>query len=192
MKGSRMNLCYILDWSYLIAKARIVTSTYWRDVSHLNGYQVSFGTLSQTNAMSGMDPNTAEEVTSRGLWYVIFISSSLAVNSWCLILLSRTGNFSEYVQPAITKSVYQERLELEDLDASFDTSHNHEESHPLFPADTIRYWSDYNRLFYLPRSVQKVPDLADWDSADRSWDEGKDLFEKFNDVRIFLCSSSVI
>jgi len=52
---------------------------------------------------------------------------------------------------------------------------------------TIRYWSDYNRVDYHPRSIQKLPDLLDWDLGMGDWAAGKEEFDKYNNqVNRFL------
>lgn len=50
--------------------------------------------------------------------------------------------------------------------------------------DGIRYWSDFNRAYYAPRTVQKLPDPADWETTDGNWKSGQDAFSRFNEVTI--------
>lgn len=53
---------------------------------------------------------------------------------------------------------------------------------PPLRASDIRYWSDFNRVYYLPRSIHKLPDLADWETADGDWQGGKETFSRYNSV----------
>lgn len=68
-------------------------------------------------------------------------------------------------QPAIPQSDYQKNL-----DAGFPA--------PQLTTETVRYWSDYNRLFYHPRSIVQ---LNDYELNSRimpfeDWSVGEDLF----------------
>jgi hypothetical protein len=54
---------------------------------------------------------------------------------------------------------------------------------PPLRASEVRYWSDYNRVYYLPRSIHKLPDLADWETTDGDWQGGKETFLRYDSVR---------
>jgi protein misato len=60
---------------------------------------------------------------------------------------------------------------------------------PLLASD-VRYWSDYNRVHYLPRSIHKLPDLADWEAAEGDWQGGKEAFLRYDSVSSPLESST--
>ena len=45
-----------------------------------------------------------------------------------------------------------------------------------------RYWSDFNRVFYIPRSLQQVPDLPEWEANKGNWGLGKDVCERYDMV----------
>ncbi|KAF9555209.1 tubulin nucleotide-binding domain-like protein [Agrocybe pediades] len=45
----------------------------------------------------------------------------------------------------------------------------------------IRYWSDFSRVYYLPRSLQKIPDPPDWETDNLNWAAGQELFERYNE-----------
>ncbi|KAI9441461.1 tubulin nucleotide-binding domain-like protein [Lactarius indigo] len=47
---------------------------------------------------------------------------------------------------------------------------------PPLCASDVRYWSDYDRVYRLPRSIHKLPDLADWEAAEGDWRAGKEAF----------------
>lgn len=59
---------------------------------------------------------------------------------------------------------------------------------PPLVASDVRYWSDYNRVYYIPRSIHKLPDLADWETAEGDWQAGKESFLRYDSVRL-LCRS---
>ncbi|KAH7080898.1 protein DML1 [Paraphoma chrysanthemicola] len=68
---------------------------------------------------------------------------------------------------AIPPSTYQEHL-----DAGLDP--------PALNSSSVRYWSDYSRVFYHPKSIVQ---LSEFDVNDKlmpfeKWDVGMDLFEK--------------
>ena len=46
----------------------------------------------------------------------------------------------------------------------------------------IRYWSDFTRIYYLPRSLQKLPDSPEWGSTDLGWIQGHEMFTRHNEV----------
>ena len=85
----------------------------------------------------------------------------------------RTGNVDEYKQTPIQQSKYHSQLEYQ-----VDEDHNpdHKEGEP-----EIRYWSDFNRLYYTPRSIQRLPDTADWENVESDWVGGRETFQRFNE-----------
>ena len=58
-------------------------------------------------------------------------------------------------------------------------------------ASETRYWSDYDRVYYHPRSLQRLPDIPDYENAEGDWQGSLETFTKFNDVRK-IGSSSLI
>ncbi|KAJ7258754.1 mtDNA inheritance protein Dml1 [Mycena haematopus] len=125
-------------------------------------HKAQFGTLSQANALFGMDA-TAEEQT---LW------SEDAV---------------EYKQEPVSKSHYQTDMEQFDMTAGYASS-------AAIQPEDIRYWSDFNRLFYVPRTIQKVPDIPEWEDAEGNWTGGHEMFTRYDEetglmegpLRLFL------
>lgn len=101
----------------------------------------------------------------------------------------RNGSVVEYKQDPINKSRYQEQLE-EELLSMYPNKLEPEPTHPdpfVVDESTVRYWSDYNRVDYHPRSIQKLPDLPDWDLGTGDWASGKEEFDKYNNqVNRFL------
>jgi hypothetical protein len=47
---------------------------------------------------------------------------------------------------------------------------------------TIRYWSDFSRVYYAPRTVQKLPDTGDWEDLDGNWQVGQETFVRYNEA----------
>lgn len=93
---------------------------------------------------------------------------------------TRDGSVAEYKQDPVDKSRYQEQLEEELL---FTSPGDPEPTQPdpfVVDESTVRYWSDYNRVDYHPRSIQKLPDLPDWGLGTEDWVTGKETFEKCN------------
>ncbi|KAF5362647.1 hypothetical protein D9758_009615 [Tetrapyrgos nigripes] len=100
-----------------------------------------------------------------------------------------TGPTAEYKQRQVATSPYQTKL------AS--TPDGIEEFSPN-PKD-VRYWSDFNRVFYHPRSLCMLPDLPDWQDPEGDWTHGVETFSRYNQetdlmessVRLFLeeCNS---
>jgi len=94
----------------------------------------------------------------------------------------RAGSVIEYKQDPVNKSRYQEQLE----EVLLFTPSNGLGSGPTHPdpfvvdESTVRYWSDYNRVNYHPRSIQKLPDLPDWDLGMGDWTAGKEAFDKYS------------
>jgi len=94
----------------------------------------------------------------------------------------RDGNVVEYKRGSVVKSRYHEQLEEELLFAPPNIPESDPSQPDPFAVDesTIRYWSDYNRVDYHPRSIQKLPDLLDWDLGLGDWVAGKETFDKQN------------
>lgn len=56
----------------------------------------------------------------------------------------------------------------------------------------FRYWSDYGMAYYHPRSMQRLPDLPEWEDSDGDWGNGRDMFERHNEVCFLESSSSTL
>ncbi|KAH8114858.1 tubulin domain-containing protein [Phellopilus nigrolimitatus] len=123
----------------------------------VNFIQGNFGPLSKHNELYSDTPEAGQSSLSEGLWSEEF----------------RNGPVVEHRQDPISKSEYQQRLERGEEEEAEDGS---EVSKPLKP----RFWSDYNRVFYIPRSIQAVPDLPDWEASKDDWNYGRGVFERFN------------
>lgn len=118
----------------------------------------NFGTLARCNALGNMG-EVPEELTE-SLW---------------------SGSIVEYRQDPIPKSTYRSLMEHET-----GSNHSEEALHDSTPqlvqgAGDIRYWSDFNRVYYLPRSLQKLPDPSEWELTDPGWIQGQEMFTRHNE-----------
>lgn len=107
------------------------------------------------------------------------LAATLAMN---LIGHTRDGGVVEYKQGLVEKSRYQEQLEEELIFASSNGPDPDSTQPDPFAVEesTVRYWSDYNRVDYHPRSIQKLPDLPDWDLGMTDWVAGRETFDGCN------------
>ncbi|KAF7976565.1 hypothetical protein HWV62_6233 [Athelia sp. TMB] len=120
----------------------------------------NFGTLSK-DLLSQDD--SSQDDTGTNLWYVLSPSHRARADD------RRNGDVVEYRQPAIEKSPYHDKLDNDGEDADGDD------------APAVRYWSDFNRLYYPPKTVQKLPDVADWEDKEGDWEDGRALFRRFDE-----------
>ena len=101
----------------------------------------------------------------------------------------RNGTTVEYRQDPIPKGDYQRQLEDESYEES-DDEHDKELVKGInFPIQTdrvVRYWSDYNRVYYVPRSIQQLPELPDWEVHEGNWSYGRETFERYVSVSASL------
>ncbi|KAI0632877.1 tubulin domain-containing protein [Trametes polyzona] len=98
------------------------------------------------------------------------------------------GGVVEYRQEPVPKSAYQTRLD--------EAESGEPEGDDDDAADTsnIRFWSDYSRVYYHPRSAQKLPDISEWQRTQGEWAVSKETFANYehehevmeNDVRFFV------
>lgn len=92
----------------------------------------------------------------------------------------RNGDIVECKQDLIPKSAYQSHMEA---GSTLPEETPLDSSPRLFQgAGDIRYWSDFDRVYYLPRSLQKLPDPPEWKSTDLGWDQGHEMFTRHNEV----------
>ncbi|KAI0759132.1 tubulin nucleotide-binding domain-like protein [Fomes fomentarius] len=99
------------------------------------------------------------------------------------------GGVVEHRQDPVVRIEYQRRLEEGEPreDNKGDAEHTTE-------ASNIRFWSDYNRVYFHPRTLQKLPDLADWETPNGDWSATRETFLKHeaehelveNEVRLFV------
>jgi hypothetical protein len=85
--------------------------------------------------------------------------------------LYRNGNVIEYKQDPIPETKYHNQIQHDYEKAS------HQDGEP-----EVRYWSDFNRLYYAPKTVQRLPDIADWENAEGNWQEGRDTCKRLDEV----------
>ncbi|KAI0684692.1 tubulin domain-containing protein [Cytidiella melzeri] len=80
------------------------------------------------------------------------------------------GEVVEYRQDQIPPSQHHAELDVEE-----------EISRPGTGHASPRYWSDYNLVYYHPRSVQRLPDVPDWEDAEGDWISNSEMFEKYDE-----------
>ncbi|KAG6864460.1 hypothetical protein C0991_009322 [Blastosporella zonata] len=56
--------------------------------------------------------------------------------------------------------------------------------------EDIRYWSDFNRVYYVPRTVQKIPDPAEWENISGDWNQSHIAFSRYDEVGSLVSSVS--
>jgi hypothetical protein len=44
----------------------------------------------------------------------------------------------------------------------------------------IRSWPDFTRVYYTPRTVQKLPDAAEYENIEGDWQRGQEEFSRYN------------
>ncbi|KAF8559903.1 tubulin nucleotide-binding domain-like protein [Imleria badia] len=69
----------------------------------------------------------------------------------------------------IPRSEYHSRLDLEEDDS--------EQAEPI--TTKIRYWSDFSRVFFDPKSIQAVPDTPELVEGD--WNTSRETFSRYDD-----------
>lgn len=95
----------------------------------------------------------------------IVLRSSCSCRKAVLTVLYRDGKEVVQQQTQIPQSEYQKNLD-EGLPA------------PQLSPETVRYWSDFNRVFYHPRSVIQLNDyeLNSRTTPFEDWDVGEEFF----------------
>jgi hypothetical protein len=93
----------------------------------------------------------------------------------------RAGGVVEYRREKVPQSKYQRRMdaETEELDDAKGPSVESNDD-----VGSIRYWSDFSRVYYLPRSLQKLPDPPEWEESSLNWTQGQESFKRFNEVAL--------
>ncbi|KAF8055192.1 mtDNA inheritance protein Dml1 [Lyophyllum atratum] len=133
-------------------------------------YKANFGTLAKSNALLGTNEDELPTEDSPVIW---------------------NGEVTEYKQDAISKSAYHSSLEesddTKDIEKSGDVDGDTSQ-------EDVRYWSDFNRVYYIPRTIQQIPDPAEWENPDGDWNLGQTLFARYDEdhgvmegsLRLFL------
>ena len=111
----------------------------------------------------------------------------------------RTGAITEHRQEPIPQSSYHARLENDedeqgidskdlDLDLEGGMKMDGGEGREDRVADlthSVRFWSDYSRVYYHPRGLHRVPDPAEWERG-VGWAQGVEKFALYDAVRTFF------
>lgn len=91
------------------------------------------------------------------------------------------GGVDEICQDPISDGPYQTQLDEEiEEEAVAPPESKRSTVIPPLCASNVRYWSDYDRVYHLPRSIHKLPDLADWEAAEGDWSAGKEAFLRYD------------
>ena len=96
----------------------------------------------------------------------------------------RSGETVEYRRDPIVRSDYHAQL---DKEVSGRSPAEGEDVH--VKEDKVRYWSDYSRLFFHPRSLHRLPDPPDWEDTDGDWVAGTEMFQKYDEVCVLFQGS---
>ncbi|TFK37238.1 mtDNA inheritance protein Dml1 [Crucibulum laeve] len=123
--------------------------------------KANFGTLSRTNALLASQEVQPVDEDVPILW---------------------NGDVTEYRQDLIASSAYQTRMEEQSDDLSPGSDSNNRLSQPMDQATgNVRYWSDFNRVYYIPRTIQRLPDPSEWESPEGGWLKGQETFSRYNE-----------
>ena len=89
----------------------------------------------------------------------------------------------EYRQKPVPKSHYHALLDEEQA-GEFQENNglNKPEAEHLAAETKIRYWSDFSRVIFHPRSIQRLPDLPEWEISEGNWLKGLEEFQKIEEV----------
>ena len=85
------------------------------------------------------------------------------------VMLRRDGGVIEIRQPHIEESSFHA------------SSLTGEDGRPPVQA-VVRYWSDYAKLYLLPRSLHQLPDHPTRETAQSSWTASQNEYNVFNEV----------
>lgn len=89
----------------------------------------------------------------------------------------------EYRRDEVPRSDYHSHLETSEVTSSQNKMTAEATEEDIRADDSkIRYWADYSRVFLHPRTVQRLPDLPEWDSALGDWVKGREEFERMDEV----------
>ncbi|TFK19554.1 tubulin nucleotide-binding domain-like protein [Coprinopsis marcescibilis] len=110
----------------------------------------NFGTLNRDNALGIMNESTEDG------------------GSW-------NGNIQEIRQTPIQHSAYQRHMLESDVNAS---------TKGIIPEDVlqdkVRYWSDYNRVYYTPNTIHQIPEASGRKDPNSNWGAGVDTFRRYD------------
>lgn len=134
----------------------------------------NFGTLAQSNALTGIVETQSESSDTTLLpWYVFHVPLSVFFN---VVTFVRDQPMDAFRQPQIAKSNYHTHLEENLLD--------HSPKGELVQPGNIRYWSDYSHVYYLPRSIQRMSSFPSCEAFEGNWKQSQDQFWRYNEVNM--------
>jgi hypothetical protein len=144
-----------------------------------NSSKENFGALFGSAVYHESDATAASETT----WFVdVYREGPLFVDRSTFI---RSGTTQSFNAPPIPPSRYLAQLE----DGEDDEEEAEDKLHPPGPNE-VRYWSDFNHVYFLPDSVHPLSmskPILEGDRQDEKeeckWEEGRTLFEEYDKVR---------
>lgn len=98
-------------------------------------------------------------------------------------LICRGGATVEYRSEPIPRSEYHAKLDEDEADNAVDKA---KEDIQVSEAG-VRYWSDYSRVFFHRRTIQRLPDVPEWEDVEGDWVNGAETFEKYDEVSSSSC-----
>lgn len=108
---------------------------------------------------------------------------TLKNNHFWLVALLRNGLTHTYSAPKIPQSNY-----LIQLEETVDEEDDNEKLDPPASKD-VRYWSDYNHIYFLPESIHPLSisrPQSNGEDQEVRWTEGCELFENYERVSIIV------
>lgn len=133
------------------------------------------GALNKHNELYPENAAGNEAGDTVSAWCVLFKPQTRIVSS--TLSSPRNGNLTEHRQQPIEMSSYVRRI-----DAGDDEDDELDETETLVKP---RYWSDFNRMYFVPRSIHSVSDLPEWEASSLNWEYGKRTFSTYDVVRSF-------
>lgn len=98
-----------------------------------------------------------------------------------IIHFFRNGETVEYRSEPIARSDYHTKLDLHG-DGAMHGGNTNDTEETQVEESKVRYWSDYSRVVFHPRSIQRLPDLPDWEDTEGDWASGLETFRKYDEV----------
>ncbi|KAF8225980.1 tubulin nucleotide-binding domain-like protein [Tricholoma matsutake] len=119
--------------------------------------KANFGTLSRSNALLGGEEVELPNEDHPAIW---------------------NGDVMEYRQDRIPESQYYSHIGSP-LDQKW--SDRPGDADVPQTGEDIRYWSDFSRVYYLPRTIQTIPDHGHRASTEGDWNMEQDEFFRYNE-----------
>lgn len=109
------------------------------------------------------------------------------------IVVIRNGDIVEYRQDSVSSaqpSAEQNPVAEREEDVPPNTTSTVEATENT--GLTVRYWSDYSLVDYHPRSMQRLPDVPEWEEVEGDWKSGGETFDRFDEVRHYVDLTNIV